>query len=98
MSEPLPGHALGFIFFVGISYSGAFITGILHFFNGEWKHSIARIIKKSPDFKDFQVGYIAVNKAGETGAYSIHKGFTMMQYQNNKNENSMTTSEVYPML
>jgi N4-(beta-N-acetylglucosaminyl)-L-asparaginase len=33
------------------------------------------------------VGYIAVNKTGETGAYSIHEGFTMMQYQNDKNEN-----------
>ena len=38
-------YIINFIFFVGISYSGAFITGILHFFNGEWKHSIARIIK-----------------------------------------------------
>lgn len=51
------------------------------------EEAIGRIIKKSPDFKDFQVGYIAVNKAGETGAYSIHQGFSMMLYQNNKNEN-----------
>ena len=51
------------------------------------EEAIGRIIKKTPDFKDFQVGYIAVNKAGETGAYCIHQGFTMMQYQNDKNEN-----------
>lgn len=51
------------------------------------EEAIGRIIKKTPDFKDFQVGYIAVNKAGETGAYCIHEGFTMMQYKNDKNEN-----------
>jgi N4-(beta-N-acetylglucosaminyl)-L-asparaginase len=51
------------------------------------EEAIGRIIKKSPDFKDFQVGYIALNKAGETGAYSIHEGFSMMRYQNDKNEN-----------
>jgi len=38
-------YIINFIFFVGISYSGAFITGILHFFKTPWKHSIARIIK-----------------------------------------------------
>jgi len=38
-------YIINFIFFVGISYSGAFITGVLHFFNGSWKYSIARIIK-----------------------------------------------------
>ena len=51
------------------------------------EEAIGRIIKKTPDFKDFQVGYIAVNKAGETGAYCIHEGFTMMQYKNEENEN-----------
>jgi len=51
------------------------------------EEAIGRIIKKSPKYEDFQVGYIAVNKAGETGAYCIHKGFTMMRYQNNVNEN-----------
>jgi len=38
-------YIINFIFFVGISYSGAFITGVLHFFKGSWKYSIARIIK-----------------------------------------------------
>ncbi len=51
------------------------------------EEAIGRIIKKSPNFKDFQVGYIAVNKAGQTGAYSIHNGFSMMRYQNDNNEN-----------
>ena len=51
------------------------------------EEAIGRIIKKSRKYEDFQVGYIAVNKAGETGAYCIHKGFTMMRYQNDVNEN-----------
>jgi N4-(beta-N-acetylglucosaminyl)-L-asparaginase len=51
------------------------------------EEAIERIIKKSPDFKDFQVGYIAVNKKGETGYYSIHDGFWVTKYQNDKNEN-----------
>lgn len=51
------------------------------------EEAIGRIIKKSPDFKDFQVGYIAVNKKGETGYYSIHDGFSVTKYQDDKNEN-----------
>lgn len=51
------------------------------------EEAIGRIIKKSPNFKDFQVGYIAMNKEGETGAYSIHEGFSMMRYQNGLNVN-----------
>jgi N4-(beta-N-acetylglucosaminyl)-L-asparaginase len=47
--------------------------------------AIKRIIEKTPNFEDFQVGYIAVNKKGETGAYSIHEGFTATTYQDQKN-------------
>ena len=47
--------------------------------------AIERIIEKTPNFEDLQVGYIAVNKKGETGAYSIHEGFTITTYQNQKN-------------
>lgn len=38
--------------------------------------AIERIVKKTPNFKDIQVGFLAMNTAGETGAYSIHPGFT----------------------
>ncbi len=51
------------------------------------EEAIGRIIKKSPNYKDFQVGYIAVNKRGETGYYAIHDGFWVTKYQNEKNEN-----------
>lgn len=51
------------------------------------EEAIGRIIKKSPNYKDFQVGYIAVNKKGETGYFAIHDGFWVTKYQNGKNEN-----------
>jgi N4-(beta-N-acetylglucosaminyl)-L-asparaginase len=51
------------------------------------EEAIGRIIKKTPNYQDFQVGYIAVNKKGETGWFSIHDGFWVTKYQNDKNEN-----------
>lgn len=50
------------------------------------EEAINRIVKKNPDFKDFQVGIIAVTKAGEHGAYGIHKGFTYALHQGGKNQ------------
>lgn len=38
-------YIINFIFFVGISYSGAFISGILHFFKTPWKNSVSRIVE-----------------------------------------------------
>jgi len=49
------------------------------------EEAIGRIIKKSPDFKDFQVGYIAVNKKGQVGAYCIHEYFSYTVFQEEKN-------------
>lgn len=45
------------------------------------EEAIGRIVKKK-EYKDFQVGYIAVNKKGETGAYCIHEHFSYTLYQN----------------
>lgn len=39
------------------------------------KEAIQRIVKKYPKHEKAQVGYIALNKDGEYGAYSIHKNF-----------------------
>ena len=39
------------------------------------KEAIMRIIKKY-GYKEFQVGYLAINHKGEYGAYAIQKGFT----------------------
>ncbi|OIQ29394.1 MAG: glycosylasparaginase [Bacteroidetes bacterium MedPE-SWsnd-G2] len=52
------------------------------------EEAILRIVNKpNSNYKNFQVGYIAVNKAGETGSYSIHQWFSMTKYQDNKNSN-----------
>lgn len=37
--------------------------------------AVERVISKNPDWRDIQVGFIALNKAGETGAYCIQSGF-----------------------
>ena len=39
------------------------------------KEAILRISQKIPDFRQYQVGFIALNKNGEYGAYSIQPGF-----------------------
>lgn len=36
---------------------------------------VDRIAKKEKSVKDLQVGFIAINKSGEIGAYSLHGGF-----------------------
>jgi N4-(beta-N-acetylglucosaminyl)-L-asparaginase len=41
------------------------------------KEAVMRIIKKKPETaKNIQVGFLAMNKNGEYGAYAIQKGFT----------------------
>lgn len=51
------------------------------------EEAVNRIVKKNGErIKDFQVGYIAVNKKGETGAYGIHEGFVYTVYQNGENQ------------
>jgi N4-(beta-N-acetylglucosaminyl)-L-asparaginase len=40
------------------------------------QEAVMRIQKKHANFKDFQVGFLAVNTAGDTGAYSVQPGFT----------------------
>lgn len=57
------------------------------------EEAIHRIVKKNKNYKDFQVGYIALNKKGEIGFYSIHKGFSCTIYQNLENKN--ITSDYY---
>ena len=52
------------------------------------EEAIGRIVNKpGKNFKDFQVGYIAVNKQGETGAYSIHEWFSYNLYKDKENKN-----------
>jgi N4-(beta-N-acetylglucosaminyl)-L-asparaginase len=51
------------------------------------EEAIKRIVEKNPSYKDFQVGYIAVNKKGEVGAYAIHEYFSYTLFQDDANEN-----------
>jgi len=51
------------------------------------KEAIGRIMKKQPERRDFQVAYIAVNKKGEVGAFSIHPGFSYTIFQQGKLKN-----------
>jgi N4-(beta-N-acetylglucosaminyl)-L-asparaginase len=52
------------------------------------EEAIKRIVEKpNSDYKNFQVGYIAVNKQGETGSYAVHQWFSMTKFQDGKNEN-----------
>ena len=51
------------------------------------KAAIDRIVKKYPDnYKDLQVGFLALSKAGEYGAYGIHKGFNYAVKCNDQNQ------------
>ena len=50
--------------------------------------AIGRIVNKpNSNFENFQVGYIAVNKQGETGAYSIHEWFSYNLFRERENKN-----------
>ena len=48
------------------------------------EEAIQRILSKQARKPDFQVGFIAINIAGEKGAYSIHKGFSYTYYHSGK--------------
>jgi isoaspartyl peptidase/L-asparaginase-like protein (Ntn-hydrolase superfamily) len=50
------------------------------------EEGIRRIVEKIPNYKDFQIGYLTINKAGETGAYAIHKGFNYALFREGKFE------------
>lgn len=49
------------------------------------KEAVMRIIRKQ-DFKDIQVGYLAVNKKGEYGSFCIHEGFEYVVSSGEKSE------------
>ena len=49
------------------------------------KIAVERIIKHEKNIKDLQVGFLAMNKKGETGGYAIHPGFNYALYDNSGN-------------
>lgn len=49
------------------------------------EEAIARIVKNQ-NYKDMQIGYLAINKNGEHGAYAVHPWFNYALHQGGKNE------------
>jgi N4-(beta-N-acetylglucosaminyl)-L-asparaginase len=51
------------------------------------KEAVARIIKKKPEVaKQIQVGFLAINKKGEYGAYALQDGFSFAVCDRNKQD------------
>ena len=51
------------------------------------QEAIRRIVSKpGSNYRNFQVGYIALSKTGELGYYGIHKGFSVTRYKGEVNE------------
>ncbi|MCB1124412.1 MAG: N(4)-(beta-N-acetylglucosaminyl)-L-asparaginase, partial [Verrucomicrobiae bacterium] len=42
--------------------------------------AVERLVEKNPDWKDIQIGFLALNKKGEYGAYCIQPGFQYAAY------------------
>jgi len=51
--------------------------------------AVERLISKNPDWKEIQVGFLALNKKGESGAYCIQPGFQYAAYDS-KNGNQLS--------
>jgi N4-(beta-N-acetylglucosaminyl)-L-asparaginase len=48
--------------------------------------AVARLLETIHIHENLQVGYVAVNKAGETGAFSLKPGFQYALFQDNENK------------
>ena len=56
--------------------------------------AVKRIVLNNSQENKFQVAYIAMNKKGEVGSYSIEPGFTYMDYVNGENKEIFSKSEL----
>ena len=54
--------------------------------------AVKRIVSSNSQENKFQVAYIAMNKNGDVGSYSIEPGFTYMDYFNGENKEKITES------
>lgn len=50
------------------------------------EEAIKRICSKNKNYKEFQVGFLAVARSGEIGAFAIQPGFTYSLYKNGENK------------
>lgn len=59
------------------------------------KEAVQRIIKRNPEkAKKIQVGFVAINKKGQYGAYALQKGFTI-SVRNNKIDTVFPSKSIY---
>jgi len=56
--------------------------------------AVKTIVSNNSQENKFQVAYIAMNKKGEVGSYSIEPGFTYMDYVNGENKEIFSKSEL----
>ena len=54
--------------------------------NEACKEAVNRIIKSHKNLSNLQVGFLALNKKGESGGYSIYSGFNYAKYYNGENK------------
>jgi N4-(beta-N-acetylglucosaminyl)-L-asparaginase len=60
------------------------------------KEAVKRIIKKKPDTtKNIQVGFLAINKKGEYGAYAIQSGFSFAVCNKDKQDLLINGKSIY---
>lgn len=48
------------------------------------EEAVMRIVNKIADYEQYQIGYIAIDKSGNTGAYCLHPGFDYALTRNGK--------------
>lgn len=58
------------------------------------EEGVRRIIAKNKDKLDFQIGFIAINKKGETGGYCIQPGFSYRTYSEEGHLNNVPESYI----
>jgi N4-(beta-N-acetylglucosaminyl)-L-asparaginase len=51
------------------------------------EEGVRRIMKRNEGRTDFQIGFVALNKKGESGAYCIHPGFSYRRYDGTGHRN-----------
>lgn len=56
------------------------------------REGVHRILEKNKGKTDFQIGFIALNKNGESGGYCIHPGFSYRQYDAQGHRNTPVSS------
>jgi len=60
------------------------------------EEGVRRIVSRNSAYRDFQVGFIAVNKRGETGGYCIQPGFSYRIYNGEGHSNRVSGSYIRP--